>query len=86
MSLYGKVRVRGDLYSGIFCVVIFTINIYILPINIFKRCRKLNILASVFGDTAHILGALKKVFTFNHLSEDADGDPESIIKVNKRNT
>ena len=38
---------------------------YMLPINIFKGCRKLRSLESVFGGTAHISGALKK---FLHLS------------------
>ena len=78
-------RVRGNPFSGIFYAVIFTVNVYKLPINILKSCINLNSLTSVFGDIAHIPGALK-VFTFNHLSKDVDGDPGNMFKVNNRNT
>ena len=54
------------------------------PTNILKTYIKLNSLAGVFGDTAHIPGALKKVFTFNHHSKDVNGDPVNMFKVNNR--
>ena len=54
------------------------------PINILKTYIKLNSLASIFGDTAHIPGALKKVFNFNHLSKEVNEDPVNMFKGNNR--
>ena len=52
--LIWEMRVRGNPFSGIFYAIIFTVNVYKLPINILKSCIDLNSLTSVFGDITHI--------------------------------